>query len=379
MRELRDSAVVVVSGHAGHTLSRVERRLLPVLGALAAEGATIVLVAAAHGPLVGPARDAGVAIAPFRVDRFNKVITRNRVRTLLRRYEPVAAVSTGYHADIPLRLAARDLPVPVICATHCGAWPVRGTGALTTWGRRRLDRRTRSRVDAWVVDCAELARLMEYAGVAPGRIHVDPPSVDVGAVMREAAEGVAASAGDAAVGIGEASVRPLIGYAGALERSRGLGTLATAVPAIRARHPDTRTVIAGEGIARLGLLPATLDGRVELLGGVRSVPALLAAFDVCVFPSAEPGVPGSLLEAAALGKPIVASDVAGIRELFADGAEIVLVPQGNAAALAEAVCSLLDDPARARALGVAARARVMDEYTVAGSIGRWTSLLRQLG
>jgi phenylacetate-CoA ligase len=148
--------------------------------------------------------------------------------------------------------------------------------------------------------------------------------------------------------------------------------------AIKARYPDARVVVAGEGPARLGLIPASMDGRIDLVGRVPSVPAVLAALDVCVFPSADPGIPTSLLEAAALGRPIVASDVMGIRGLLADGEEIVLVPKGDPVALAEAVCALLDDPERARARGRAARLRVIDDYPESALAARAVEMVRSL-
>ncbi|MDP2300365.1 MAG: glycosyltransferase, partial [Actinomycetota bacterium] len=98
----------------------------------------------------------------------------------------------------------------------------------------------------------------------------------------------------------------------------------------------------------------------------------------CVFPSSVPGIPTPLLEAAALGRPIVACDVDGIREMFADGVEIVLVPQGNAPALAEAVSALLDDPDHARALGKAARLRAIDDYSAAAATRRGLDFIRTL-
>lgn len=370
---LRDSTVLFVSGRTGHTLSRVERSWIPVMKALLAEGADVYLIAAHHGPLVEPARNLGVTITNYRIDRLNLWVTRNRLRASLKRFEPPVAISTGYHADIPLRLASRGLPVKVVGTYRCGGWPLVSGGPLTTGGRRKVDRRTREQVDAFVVDTIALRDSLVADGVPADRLHVVRPGIDAGRVAREAA-------GAAAVeGVGPGTPEGFrVGYAGALERSRGLGTLVTAAASIRERHPGTRVLVAGEGPARLGLLPAAHEGRIELVGRVSSVPAFLSSLDVCVFPASEAGIPTSLLEAAALGRPIVASDVPGIRETLADGREIVLVPRGNAAELADAVSALLADPARARALGEAARHRVLDDHPESGVAVRWLELLRGL-
>jgi len=367
MRSLRTTTVLFVTGRVGPSLSRVERSWLPLMAALVAEQANVLVVGAPRGPIVAPARALGATIAPYHVDRFNIWITRNRLRAYMKRHEPTVAFGTGYRADVPLRLAARGLPVKVVSATHCGGWPPRGVGPLSTWGRRWMQRRTRGRVDAFAVDCRALADMLEADGVPSGAIHVLPPGIDIAAVRR-----------DVALGTGIPGGAPLVGYAGALERSRGLGTLAAAAPAIRKRVPDVRVIVAGEGPARLGLAAGGPESRVELFGRVPSVPAVLAALDVCVFPSSEPGIPTSLLEAAALGRPIVATDVPGVSEVFENGREIVLVPRGDAAALAGAVCDLLGDPDRARALGEAARLRVIDDYSASAAAARGLALIRAL-
>lgn len=367
MRSLRNITVLFVSGRIGLGLSRVERYWLPVMRALLAEQATVMLVAAPRAPLIEPARALGVTIAKTRVDRLNLWVTRNRLRAYLKRYAPAVAFATGYGADVPLRLAARGLPVKVVSSWRCGGWPVRGVGPLGTWVRQHVERATRSRVDAFAVDAAALRDVMVADGVPAERVCVLRPAVDVAVVAQEAAVPVELPEGS-----------PRVGYAGALEPSRGLGTLAAAAPRIRERHPGALVLIAGEGLGRLGLVAAALEGRVRLLGRVASVPAVLAALDVCVFPASEAGIPASLLEAAALGRPIVATDVDGITEVVADGREALLVPRGDPPALAEAVSTLLDDPARAAALGAAARARVIDEHSMAAAERDAVAFVRSL-
>jgi glycosyltransferase involved in cell wall biosynthesis len=115
-----------------------------------------------------------------------------------------------------------------------------------------------------------------------------------------------------------------------------------------------------------------------LPGKVASVPAVLARLDVCCFPSTGPGVPTSLLEAAALGRPIVASRVPGIEDLFEDGKEVLLVPPDDADALAEAVAALLADPECATSMGERARLRTVDEYGSYAAVARYLELYKQL-
>ncbi|TDB37593.1 MAG: glycosyltransferase family 1 protein [Actinobacteria bacterium] len=367
MRSFRDTTFLFVSSRSADTLGRVERRWLGVMEALIQQGATVFLICTPKAALEEPARKLGVTIAPYKLDKLNLIRTRSRMRKYLRRYRPALAHSTGYEADILLRWAAKDLPVRVVSSAICGSWPPRGMGAFDSWIRRRLERDSLPRVDAFFADCADLAERVVAFGVPPNRVTLDPPGVSLPRVAREAALPFSAPGG-----------APLIGYAGALQHSRGLLVLAAAVPALRAVYPDIRVVVAGEGPARARLLPAAADGRIDLLGRVESVPAVLAALDVCVFPVAEEGTPTSLLEAAALGKPIVASAVHGIADLFDDDAEIALVPPGEASVLAEAILGVLADPAKAAAMGERARLRVVDQYSSTAAIERHLGVYRKL-
>ena len=90
--------------------------------------------------------------------------------------------------------------------------------------------------------------------------------------------------------------------------------------------------------------------------------------DVFVLPSLWEGLPLVLLEAAALGKPIVATDIDGVREVVRDGETALLVPPGDPGRLAEAVIRLLEDPELAAELGGRARAEVPGRFTLSGMI-----------
>ncbi len=108
--------------------------------------------------------------------------------------------------------------------------------------------------------------------------------------------------------------------------------------------PATRATNSNEILATM---PETA-GRVQLLGHRSDVAEVLAAGDLFVFPSLFEGMPGAVIEAMASGLPIVASDIEPVREVVDIGANAVLVPPRDASALADAVRTLLDDPARRR-------------------------------
>jgi glycosyltransferase involved in cell wall biosynthesis len=145
---------------------------------------------------------------------------------------------------------------------------------------------------------------------------------------------------------------------GRLAPQKGFATLLAAAARWQGRDPCPVVALAGRGPLDQALRAAAdADGiRMRFLGQREDVPALLAAADVVVVPSLWEGQPLIVQEALRAGRPLVASRTGGIPDLTGqDGA--VLVPPGDAAALAEAVLSVLDDPALAARLSAAARDR----------------------
>ena len=104
------------------------------------------------------------------------------------------------------------------------------------------------------------------------------------------------------------------------------------------------------------------EGAVEWLGHVDDMPALFASVDVVVLPSYREGLPKGLIEAAACALPLVTTDVPGCREVVTDGVDGLRVPVRDAAALAQAIARLQDDPALAYRLGEAARAKALSQF-----------------
>lgn len=105
------------------------------------------------------------------------------------------------------------------------------------------------------------------------------------------------------------------------------------------------------------------EGDVTLLGQVEDMPALLAQTDMAVLPTSYgEGIPRSLLEAAACGLPLVASDAPGCREIVAHGINGLLVPPKDAPALANALRQLCQNPATRQRMGQASRAKALAEF-----------------
>ncbi len=104
------------------------------------------------------------------------------------------------------------------------------------------------------------------------------------------------------------------------------------------------------------------EGHVSLLGHVDDMPALLAQTDMAVLPSYREGVPRSLIEAAACGLPLIATDAPGCREIVQHGVNGLRVPPKDATALANAIRQLCQDPAARQRMGQASRAKVLAEF-----------------
>ncbi len=158
----------------------------------------------------------------------------------------------------------------------------------------------------------------------------------------------------------------LIGAVGRLDKQKGFAVLIEAMA--RLKKTELRCVILGEGPERSRLEALIrrheLEKHVWLYGERTDIVTWLSAFDIDCLPSLWEGLPNTLLEAMALGLPVVASAVDGVPEVILNGKTGVLVPPDAPAALAKALKDLAADPARRAALGAAAHAAVMEKFTL---------------
>ncbi len=165
-----------------------------------------------------------------------------------------------------------------------------------------------------------------------------------------------------------------------LMTQKGHAVLLDALPRVHERFPLLHTVLVGEGELRAQLEARVrrerLDDRVRFLGDRGDIPDLLSASDLFVLPSLWEGLPMALLEAMATRLPVIASAVSGTRQVIQDDRSGVLVPAGDARALAGAMMRVLGDPHHAAALGRAARSRVEDCYSAGAQAQRHVRLYR---
>lgn len=175
----------------------------------------------------------------------------------------------------------------------------------------------------------------------------------------------------------------VVGAVGRLVAEKGYREFFAAAREVRRVNANTRFVVLGapdrekaDVIQEEEIERAKED--VIFTGWVEDVRDLLALMDVFVLPSWREGQPVSAIEAAAMGKPLVLTDIRGCREVARDGVEGLLVPPRDAERLAWAITRLIEDPALRDRLGSAARERALARFNEDKIAERLVALYREL-
>ncbi len=173
----------------------------------------------------------------------------------------------------------------------------------------------------------------------------------------------------------------VVGSVGRLEPVKGYDTFLRAAALLRARQPTPHFLLAGEGEeeSRLKHLARELrvEDRVLFLGWQKEIPDILSALDLFVLPSRNEGMGRTLVQAMAMGKPIVATRVGGVPEVLGEGEAGLLVPPDDPVQLAQAIEQLLDDTELARKLGEAGKRRA-PAYSAERMVAQIESLYESL-
>jgi len=169
---------------------------------------------------------------------------------------------------------------------------------------------------------------------------------------------------------GDASMNGIrtVGMVARMEADKDHECLAVAMRDVLARYPDARLVFAGDGSLRprveARVRDLGIESAVEFLGDVKKPERVYAAIDINVQASAvKEGTSNSIIEAMASGRPVIATDLGGNREVVRNGETGLLVPPKDPGALAAAIMSLMEKPAEARRMGAAGSARAASMYS----------------
>jgi glycosyltransferase involved in cell wall biosynthesis len=287
------------------------------------------------------------------------------------RWDALAALSALRHTGIPVVLRAER-------ASTAGT----GRWQLGTRLSRRLFDRCRAAVAAIAPDGA-VARELRDLGYAADRIcRIANGVLNANAYRTEKRFHARAALAEANADLLVPVDAPVVVYAGRLRKERGLLTLVDAWPAVRRRWPDARLWLFGDGplrdelYARLGDLE--LRPYVLMPGTVDDVGDVLAAASVFVYPADGPGLPRALLEAIAVGVPVIACETPEIQQSRAIQRDhAVLVPRCDASALSHAIIDVLDHPPPKPVLA-AARRRVLREHSTGRMIDEHLRLFETL-
>ena len=160
---------------------------------------------------------------------------------------------------------------------------------------------------------------------------------------------------------------PVVIMLGGINPIKGTKDFVAAAVRVLASHPDAVFLVAGpvpddgfrnriNGLrvyrnAVFSAIPDTLRHAIRFLGVRSDIPRLLASSDVLCFPSTVPHFARPVIEASAMGLPVIASDLGGPKELVRDGETGFLVKAGDSGALADAICRLIENPALAERMG----------------------------
>jgi glycosyltransferase involved in cell wall biosynthesis len=264
-------------------------------------------------------------------------------------------------------------------AVYASAFPYLHMHDLVTWGtRRRVPvvlhgaihpderwafarssiRRSTLGAAGYAANTAYEARYVEALGVPRDRITVVGAGVDLDALTGAAPE------------TRTEPDRPRILYLGHLATRKGLDTVVEALPSIWSRHPHVEVVVAGKTSSEAERLRVAAFGvsAGRKLRWLPDVPdeekaRLLSSASVVLYPSRAESFGIVFLEAWAFGVPVIGCRAGAVPDVVEDDATGLLIPPGDADALARSVSRLLDDPAEAGRMGSEGQRRVYEEHT----------------
>lgn len=271
--------------------------------------------------------------------------------------------SHDYKSDVIGWLAASWLGRPLVAVFH---------------GRTSHDRKVRAyeRLDDWLLRRSTLVvavshagrRRLEARGVRRDRVVVIPNALDANVVSGPA---------DGAIRrrLRLAPDAPLVVFSGRLSREKGLDVLLRAMARVVAVEPAVTVVLLGTGPeearVREGIAQRGLGRHVRLLGFQHDVTPFLREMSFGVVPSRSEGMPLAILEAYAVGKPVVATNVGGVPEVVEHGRTGLLVEPEDPVALAAGMIELIRDGARAVRMGEAGARRLASDFTVEAQTERY--------
>jgi L-malate glycosyltransferase len=309
--------------------------------------------------------------------KFAKYIKRNRIH-IVQTY--------GFYPNVFAIPAARLAGTPIIVAS------IRDTVDFLTPMQRRVQKFICRLADRIVVNAEAIRQRLIADGYPQDQVTVIPNGIHLSRFARNGGSSRLRNE------LGLPPHAPLVAVLARLNRMKGVEYFLEAATIVCRRFPEARFLIVGEGrtvvnnqvvdspykgemedyAVRLGL-----GERVVFTGLRRDVPEVLSEAAVSVLPSLSEGLSNTLLESMAVGVPVVATRVGGNPEVVQDGVTGLLIPPRDPAALAQAICRLLEDPQLARRFGAAGQQRVSAHFSIEQMVSKterlYVELLKRAG
>jgi glycosyltransferase involved in cell wall biosynthesis len=291
----------------------------------------------------------------------------------------------GSKAGVLGRIAAAKEHVPIIIHGIHGTSFSPQMGAISRLLYRNIERWIAAKTDAFVCVGEDMRRQYVDASIGTAeQYHIIHSGMNLDAFRAAGEIQPASSSIRTEFGIPRESV--VIGMISRMEARKQHGLFLQSISLLLTRKPpqsDVRVLIVGDGP-----LEEEIKTRVNDLGlstitrfaGYRNdVESFFSASDVVTLTSKWEGLPRVLVQAAAVGRPVVTFDVDGAWEIVEDGTTGLIVPQGDVSGFAEALSLLIDDAAKRTIMGNRARKRVGDQWTIETMVSRTDDLYRKLG
>ena len=165
------------------------------------------------------------------------------------------------------------------------------------------------------------------------------------------------------LGIAEGEI--VILYVGRLDPVKGVQYLIRAGKGLLNEYPQLKILIVGEGGLRKDLETesATFSNNIKFLGYRSDIPELMQISDIFLLPSLSEGAANVVLEAAATGLPVIATNVGQVPYIITDGITGIIVSLRNVASIRHALLDLINDPEKRKVFGECGRIKVVNEYS----------------
>ena len=337
-------------------------RFAPVLYCLTGDGVLLEAVRALDVPVMAPAAARGF--------KGIDLVARIGALTQALRRAPADIVHNYLlRANLVGAISGRLARVPVVICSKRGCHERRGFELVSA--------RTGNALADCVMVNADAVRDFVHAneGCPRDKMVVIPSGIDT-----QRFQPLAAQPFKARLGVSEH--RRVVGIVTRMRVRKGVEEFIRAMAQVRGTYPEAHGLIVGEVeldeetqalVRELGL-----QDHLTLLGRRSDMPEVLSAFDVFVLSSHDEGMSNAILEAMAMERAVVATDVGGTREVVRHDASGLLVPPKDPLALADAISTLLADPERARAMGVLGRRIVEEGFSATAMVRRMEQLYTDL-